>query len=338
MRQSLTLALLVLAVSVSFSHTVQAESADPLQQRERLFRHVESLSGIPWYFLAAVDQYERNVRNSRRELPDAPHEELIAIRIPNELWAGKLNPITDDTHPVTIRLFNGLGYDGNGDGKADPTDGDDALLTVIRHLQSYGSDWMSLRTGIWELYQHPVTVDIISHIAKVYAANGTMDLDQYHFPVSLNHIYTYRSTWGAKRAWGGRRIHEGTDIFANYGTPVYSTCYGYVEVMGWNKFGGWRIGIRDVHNNYHYFAHLGSFHKDIQQGAVVKPGDLIGSVGNSGYGPPGTTGKFPPHLHYGIYKFNGKTQWSFDPYPYLRKWERETRERTQSGYSPKRRI
>lgn len=332
MKRSLIWILLtILAATLCFSHTLQAETTELIKQREYLFRRVEILSGIPWYFLAAVDQYERNVRNSRRDLPDASHKEWIAIRIPNEVWAGKLNPIKEDTHPVTIRLFNGIGYDGNGDGKADPADGEDALMAIIRHLQSYGSDWMSLRTGIWELYQHPVAVDVISHIAKVYAANDTMNLDQYHFPVSLKHNYTYHSTWGARRGWGGRRIHEGTDIFANHGTPVYSTCYGYVEVKGWNKFGGWRIGIRDVHNNYHYFAHLRSFNKDIQQGDVVKPGDLIGTVGNSGYGPPGTTGKFPPHLHYGIYKFNGKTQWSFDPYPYLRKWERETKARAAKG-------
>ncbi|NEU03096.1 peptidase M23, partial [Escherichia coli] len=49
---------------------------------------------------------------------------------------------------------------------------------------------------------------------------------------------------------------------------------------------------------------------------------VIGSVGSSGYGPPGTAGKFPPHLHYGMYKDNGRTEWSFDPYPHLRAWER----------------
>jgi len=27
-------------------------------------------------------------------------------------------------------------------------------------------------------------------------------------------------------------------------------------------------------------------------------------------------------LHYGMYKDNGSREWSFDPYPFLRKWER----------------
>lgn len=324
--------LIILTVTLCFSSVemAQAEETNPLEEREQLFRRMESLSGIPWYFIAAVDQYERNVRNSRRDLPDADPEDLVAIRIPWKEWVGTLNPLPTDTNPATIQLFNGIGRDGNGDGRADPQTSEDALLSVVHYLQAYGPDWTSLRTGIWELYQQPVAVDVVSHIAKIYAAFGTMDVDEHHFPVSLDHNYTYRSTWGAKRGWGGRRIHEGTDIFANHGVPVYSTCYGYVEIKGWNKFGGWRVGIRDIHNNYHYYAHLGSFNKELQRGMVVKPGELLGYVGNSGYGPPGTAGKFPPHLHYGMYKFNGSTQWSFDPYPYLRKWERETRQKARN--------
>ncbi|MDR4379075.1 peptidoglycan DD-metalloendopeptidase family protein [Bacillus amyloliquefaciens] len=62
---------------------------------------------------------------------------------------------------------------------------------------------------------------------------------------------------------------------------------------------------------------------NIHKGQIVKPGEVIGSVGSSGYGPPGTAGKFPPHLHYGMYKDNGRSEWSFDPYPHLRAWERK---------------
>ena len=88
---------------------------------------------------------------------------------------------------------------------------------------------------------------------------------------------------------------------------------------------GWRIGIRDINNTYHYFAHLNGFANDVNLGDIVKPGQLIGSVGSSGYGPPGTSGKFPPHLHFGLYKDNGRTEWSFNPYPHLKRWERETK-------------
>ena len=115
------------------------------------------------------------------------------------------------------------------------------------------------------------------------------------------------------------------DVYARYGTPVLSASYGVIEVMGWNDFGGWRIGIRDNHNSYHYYAHLQSFEEGLKEGDIVKTGQVIGYVGSSGYGKEGTAGKFPPHLHYGIYKFNGRTELAFNPYPFLRQWEKEAK-------------
>ena len=86
MRQIFTISLLIiLTVSMLFTHgeVTGAEETSPWKQREQLFRNMESLSGIPWYFLAAVDQYESNVRNSRRDLPDANSDDLFTIRIPH---------------------------------------------------------------------------------------------------------------------------------------------------------------------------------------------------------------------------------------------------------------
>jgi len=112
---------------------------------------------------------------------------------------------------------------------------------------------------------------------------------------------------------------------------VRSTCYGIVEVKGWNPYGGWRLGIRDLNNIYHYYAHLSGYDKIIQVGSVVKPGQVVGWVGSSGYGKPGTQGKFPPHLHYGVYRDRGLMEWSFDPYPSLRQWENEDRRKLKKG-------
>ena len=148
-----------------------------------------------------------------------------------------------------------------------------------------------------------------------------IDLPKRHFPVDMDYNYSYNNTWGHRRGFGGNRIHEGTDIFADFGTPVKASTYGVVELKGWNVYGGWRIGVRDIHNIYHYYAHLHQYDKELKIGDVVQPGETIGTVGSTGYGPPGTSGKFPPHLHYGMYRDNGKVEWSFDPYPYLKTWE-----------------
>lgn len=298
-------------------------SADPYRDKQRrsLFETMETLTHVPWYYLAAIDQYEANVRAVSKDIP--PTEGLISIYVPPDKWSGLLNPDQKDQRPVSIQFFQGIGRDANGDGRADSNYDNDILYSLASLVGQKGASEANIRRQLWEYYQHSVAVDIITHTARMFKKYNRLQLEGNAFPLPLQYNYAYRDTWGAGRGWGGRRIHEGTDLFADYGTPVLSTCYGYVELMGWNRYGGWRIGIRDTHNNYHYFAHLNGFRKGLKVGDIVEPGEKIGAVGSSGYGPPGTAGKFPPHLHYGIYKFNGRNTYAFDPYPTLVKWERE---------------
>jgi murein DD-endopeptidase MepM/ murein hydrolase activator NlpD len=298
----------------------------PYALRKQLFEEVSAATGIPWHYLAAIDQYERTMTIARPKMRKK-RDGLLQIHYTSFEWGGLANPDHEDANPVSIALFNGIGRDGNGDGRADYRDDADVLYTRIQHILAYGTSEEDFRRGLMEYYQNERSVTRIMQFAKIFSTFDTLELDRHAFPLPVRSDYSYRSTWGAKRGWGGRRIHEGTDLFASYGVPVRSTCYGIVEVMGWNKYGGWRIGIRDTQNIYHYFAHLSGFSKDIKEGSVVEPGQVIGWVGSSGYGKPGTQGKFPPHLHYGMYRDAGKTEWSFDPYPHLKKWEREEKQR-----------
>lgn len=315
--------LLPLSFSTTFANAEEMDQQKIYEERMFLYKNVETLSQIPWYYFAAIDQYERSLRKSRKDLPKA--EGLIGIYFKPEVWSGALNPNPEDTSPVSISIFGGMGLDGNGDGIADRNNDEDVLYSMASYLEKYGYDQENLKIALWDYYQRDKTVDIILGKIKIYKTYNTLDLDKHAFPVPLRFNYSYKNTWGDARGWGGRRIHEGTDIFAGYGTPVRSTGYGIVEIKGWNKYGGWRVGIRDINNTYHYFAHLNGFSKDLKEGQIVEPGMIIGSVGSSGYGPPGTAGKFPPHLHYGMYKDNGYTEWSFDPYPHLKMWERAER-------------
>lgn len=298
------------------------------ERRMDLYKKIEAVTNVPWYFLAAVDTYERGLRRARK---DRPREEgVIAIYYSKEEWAGPLNPDRDDTNPLSIQMFGGVGLDGDGDGRAELTNDEDVLYTFAHYLEKYGFKDEDFRIALWEKYKREQTVNIIYGHSRVYRHFNRLDLHDNAFPLPLHVNYSYRSTWGDRRGWGGRRIHEGTDIFAGYNVPIRSTSYGIVEVKGWNKYGGWRIGIRDLNNVYHYYAHLSGFEKGIDVGSIVKPGDIIGYCGSSGYGPPGTQGKFPPHLHYGMYRDNGITEWSFDPYPSLKSWERQERKRKNS--------
>ena len=297
-----------------------------LQQRMAYYIHFGEFL-VPWYYLAAIDQYERNIQSVRSDIPK--RDSVIAIQFSEEYWDGPLNSTDGDSPPSDISYFGGMGLDGNGDGIADRNNDEDIIYTMASYLSQFGLEEENFKLALYEYYHTEEAVNQIMTIAKIYKHFNSIDLETHVFPIPVQHSYSYRSTWGANRGWGGRRSHEGTDLFASYGIPVVSTSHGVIEVMGWNNFGGWRIGIRDNHNSYHYYAHLAYYNKGLKVGDVVEPGTTIGFVGSSGYGKEGTSGKFPPHLHYGIYKFDGRTEWAFDPYPSLVQWEKHSKQAKQ---------
>ncbi|MFC2947164.1 M23 family metallopeptidase [Virgibacillus sediminis] len=309
------LLLLTIGPSLALAEAEDNEEENIYAKRMALFKKTETLTQIPWYYFAAIDNYERNMLENEEE------EKVVSISLKPEVWFGAGN-IASIKEQEIIELFNGKGKDGNGDGKADPDDPEDMLYSFANILLEEGPTRDDIKIALWNHYKRDLTVQTIMNTAKVFKRFQNINLTDRDFPVATGYNYSYNNTWGDRRGFGGLRIHEGTDIFADYGTPVKSTTYGVVEMMGWNLYGGWRIGIRDIYNIYHYYAHMSGYEEDLEVGQVVKPGDVLGSVGSTGYGPPGTSGKFPPHLHYGMYKDNGKKEWSFDPYPFLKKWER----------------
>jgi len=296
---------------------------DEIEQRRRLYEAVSLRTGMKWHYIAAIDQYERTISKAHPKTRPIPKGAVTGVYIPETRWSGDLNPNKDDTDPVSIQFFRGIGKDGSGDRKADRGSDEDLLYSVAVQVLQHGSSDEDFSIGLWEYYRNTRAVQRVMQFAKLYKHFNRLDLSGHAFPLPPNSIYSFRSTWGNSRGWGGKRIHEGTDIFARSGVPVRSTCYGIVEIKGWNAYGGWRIGIRDLNNYYHYYAHLSGYDKKIKTGDIVSPGQVIGWVGSSGYGRPGTQGKFPPHLHYGLYRDRGLVEWAFDPYPLLRRWERE---------------
>lgn len=128
-------------------------------------------------------------------------------------------------------------------------------------------------------------------------------------PVSGASNRSIGSFYGADRD-GGRRSHEGVDIFAPKGTPVVAPTDGYVNRVGTNRLGGKVVWMRDgTRGHSYYFAHLDE--QLVQSGTSVKQGDTLGLVGNTGNAR--TT---PPHLHFGIYQRGSK-----DPIHYIRTLE-----------------
>lgn len=100
--------------------------------------------------------------------------------------------------------------------------------------------------------------------------------------------------------WRQVGIHEGIDIFTEEHAPIVSMTEGQIERVGWTFYSGWRVGVRGTDGKYYFYAHLSSFASGLAAGQSVSSGQLLGRVGNSGYGPEGTADEFPPHLHLGI--------------------------------------
>ena len=138
------------------------------------------------------------------------------------------------------------------------------------------------------------------------------------FPIPDRNI-SFENTFGDPREYGGERRHEGTDLFGKTGKagyyPIISMTDGVVECIGWLPLGGYRIGIRAPGGGYFYYAHLSGYERDFQEGESVEAGEILGYMGDTGYGPVGTRGKFPVHLHLGIYiKTPHHEELSVNPY------------------------
>lgn len=170
--------------------------------------------------------------------------------------------------------------------------------------------------------------DQILELAKSYAWAAAPLGEPYLFPFAEDSGVTYGDTWGASRTYGGERTHEGTDLMAKKGTPIRSVGNGRVISKGWNRLGGWRLTILDTDHPQisFYYAHLSRYADGIETGSKVKKGQVIGYVGDSGYGPEGTTGQFAPHLHLGIYvresTFSPNRE-TINPYLFLKVWEKK---------------
>ncbi|HHT54193.1 MAG TPA: M23 family metallopeptidase [Clostridiales bacterium] len=123
-------------------------------------------------------------------------------------------------------------------------------------------------------------------------------------PIAAGYYYGECDDFGNARSFGYKRQHLGHDLMGSVGTPVIAVESGYVEAAGWNRFGGWRIGIRSFDGRrYYYYAHLRKNHpyNDIYEGKIVNAGEVIGYLGMTGYSSKENTNNIrTPHLHWGL--------------------------------------
>lgn len=124
-------------------------------------------------------------------------------------------------------------------------------------------------------------------------------------PIAAGYGYSHCDDFGVARSFGFKRKHLGHDMMGTQGTPIVAVEGGIVEAMGWNRYGGWRIGIRSFDSRrYYYYAHLMKdtpFAPGLQEGDMVQAGQLLGFMGRTGYSDRENVNNIETvHLHFGM--------------------------------------
>lgn len=124
-------------------------------------------------------------------------------------------------------------------------------------------------------------------------------------PIAYGFPYNDYDDFGSSRSYGYKRVHLGHDMMGQVGTPIVAIESGYVEALGWNQYGGWRIGIRSFDGKrYYYYAHLRQnfpYALSLKEGSGVTAGDVIGYMGHTGYSTRENTNNIKTvHLHWGM--------------------------------------
>ncbi len=124
-------------------------------------------------------------------------------------------------------------------------------------------------------------------------------------PIAKGFDYSHYDDFGASRSYGYARPHLGHDMMGQIGTPIIAVESGVVEALGWNQYGGWRIGIRSFDGRrYYYYAHLRQnypYAEGLAEGDVVTAGDVIGYMGHTGYSVKENVNNIETvHLHWGL--------------------------------------
>jgi murein DD-endopeptidase MepM/ murein hydrolase activator NlpD len=142
-------------------------------------------------------------------------------------------------------------------------------------------------------------------VASIISASGSTNiipgavLEACPAPAS-----SFVDSWGAPRS-GGRR-HEGVDMMASYGTPVYAAQSGTVAHSS-SGLGGLTAYVYGDSGDTTMYMHLQGF-SDVPAGTHVSAGDLIAFIGDSG------NAAGSPHLHFEYHPGGGA---AVNPYPYV---------------------
>lgn len=182
-------------------------------------------------------------------------------------------------------------------GITDPLDVEGALRLAMTFDESYAADLELLAT-----VDYGFAVDLTRQYWQ--GPEGTRTA-----PLPLQFMGRVTSGFGMRihPVYGIPRFHDGVDIAAPEGTPVFAFTDGVVVYAG--RFGGYGLAVVLDHGAYKtLYGHLSEI--AVRPGTEVASGQKIGEVGSTGV----STG---PHLHFSVWEIAGGRMRPVDPMGYL---------------------
>jgi murein DD-endopeptidase MepM/ murein hydrolase activator NlpD len=171
---------------------------------------------------------------------------------------------------------------------------------VIASPKHYPEKWLKAEGKISSFIEK---ITLPTKIAKL----SWLPLDEkLIMPVYSVRVREIEDSWHSPRPDG--RTHEGQDIFADRGIPVFSATKGIIIRMGFTDIGGNFVYVVGAGGGRYYYAHLLRIAEGLKAGREVTTDTVLGFVGNTG-----NAESTPPHLHFGFYLF-GK---AINPLPLL---------------------
>lgn len=174
------------------------------------------------------------------------------------------------------------------------------LTEDMKYYPYYYEAYSAVLSGLVGEYEIQVATDDKKSFVweKRYGLKG-------YSPIARDYYFYHYDDFGVSRSYGYKRKHLGHDLMGQVGTPIIAVESGYVEAIGWNQYGGWRIGIRSFDGKrYYYYAHLRKdlpYNSNLGEGSIVTAGEVIGYLGRTGYSAKENTNNISTaHLHFGL--------------------------------------
>lgn len=166
--------------------------------------------------------------------------------------------------------------------------GQQGRRAVVERVERVNGEIVSVETLSDEILSEP-TVQVVVRGSKEV---GELGSGVFRWPLDVPGQLTTR--FGYSR-WRGRN-HNGIDIAAPRGTPVYAVDEGYVSFTGWKNGLGNTVIVDHGGGRQTVYAHLSSI--NVKKGAQVNKSTVLGGVGNTGF-------SFGNHLHFEVH-VNGR--------------------------------